>query len=340
MRRHTVETCALALSLATVLAGCAQTPAAPTDQGASEQETTQEEAASTAYATPAPITAGRDEEHAELMLAGHTYTLDAAHKVDGRQGIAVSEDGYIVSGSKTLSVYDGDWNLKKTNDDPFKGIENTVNHLGDIDYYQGEIYAGVENFLDGKAENIQIVVYDADTLEPVRTFPFDPASGQNEVSGIAVDEDNGCVWMCSWADGESGRYLYRYDLEDGTYLGKYHLQAPPQWIQGICYLDGCIYITADDGTADLGECDHVWRTRVNLSSTSWRVTLERTLDDVTMAGEVEGISFDRKNQQMLVSHNRGARIVLGMPQGFYKGYEEEVHEVYVYGMEPISRQLD
>ena len=28
--------------------------------------------------------------------------------------------------------------------------------------------------------------------------------------------------------------------------------------------------------------------------------------------------------------NRGARIVLGMPRGFYPGYDGEVHEVYVF----------
>ena len=60
--------------------------------------------------------------------------------------------------------------------------------------------------------------------------------------------------------------------------------------------------------------------------------LERTLDDVTAPGEVEGISFDRERQEMLISCNRGAQIVLGMPQGLYQGYHEEIHEVFVYAM--------
>lgn len=87
-----------------------------------------------------------------------------------------------------------------------------MNHLGDIDVYNGEIYAGVEYFMDGEAKNIQIAVYDAQTLELTGTWSFAEESGQNEVSGIAVDPDSESVWLCSWADGESGRYLYRYDL--------------------------------------------------------------------------------------------------------------------------------
>ena len=60
--------------------------------------------------------------------------------------------------------------------------------------------------------------------------------------------------------------------------------------------------------------------------------LERTLDDVTAPGEIDGISFDSERQEMLISCNRGAQIVLGMPQGLYQGYHEEIHEVFVYEM--------
>ncbi|MBO7700103.1 MAG: PQQ-like beta-propeller repeat protein, partial [Eubacteriaceae bacterium] len=274
------------------------------------------------------------EEH---MLPNYTYALTGVHEVDGRQGIAWYEGMYYVSGSTTLSVYDGEWNLVKVNTDPFEGMETAANHIGDIDVYDGEIYAGVDYFMDGEADDLQIAVYDADTLEVIRTFPVDSESGQTEVSGITVDPDSRSVWMCSWEDGESGRYLYRYSLEDGSYLGKYHLQAPPQWIQGIVYYDGWIYITSDDGTADLGEADHIYRCRVDLGSTSFIVTLERTLDDVILQGEIEGISVDRDGGYMLISYNRGSRIVLGMVRGLYEGYEREIHEVFVYEMRPANR---
>ena len=58
--------------------------------------------------------------------------------------------------------------------------------------------------------------------------------------------------------------------------------------------------------------------------------MERTFDDVKRQGEIEGLSFDKKNKKMFLLYNRGAKIVLGMPKGFYKGYKEEISEVYTY----------
>ena len=282
---------------------------------------------------PAPdMPKGRAESDPEALLPRYSYELNASHAVDGRQGIACGDGVYYVSGSATLSRYDGDWKLLKVNDAPFEGIETEVNHIGDIDVYEGSLYAGVENFSDGTGKNLQIAVYDAETLELTDVWPVDPYSGQTELSGIAVDPDSRSVWLCSWSDGESSRYLYRYDLDGGAYLGKYHLQAAPQWIQGIAWYDGWLYLTADDGTADLGEADHVYRCRFEPERSSMTVVLERTLDDVTLAGEVEGISFDREGRQMLISYNRGARIELGMQKEMYDGYDKEIHEVFVYDM--------
>ena len=283
---------------------------------------------------PAPVTVpGRPEDRAEDLLPRYAYELISTQRVDGRQGIAWENGEYWVSGSASLSRYDGDWNLIGLNESPFDGMDGSVNHIGDIDVCGGELYAGVEYFADGVARDIGIAVYDAGTLALRRCHAFDPSSGQTEVSGIAVDPDHGIIWMCSWADGETGRYLYKYAMEDGSYLGKVHLQSPPQWLQGVAYYDGCLYLTADDGTADDGEPDHLYRGVADPDSTSMTVTLERTFDDVTLQGEIEGVSFDRENGCLLISYNRGAQVVLGMPLGFYEGYEEEIHEIFTYAME-------
>ena len=200
--------------------------------------------------------------------------------------VAYGDECYYISGSTTLTRYDSEWNKVSEAKDPFAGFENEVNHIGDIDVYDGKIYAGVEYFMDGESKNIQIAVYDAESYQLVNTYSFDESSGQTEVSGIAVDPDSGSIWMTSWTGDESGRYLYRYDLENGSYKGKVHLQCPPQWLQGIAYYNGCLYMTADDGTADLGEPDHVYKTRIAEDSTTATVVLERTLDDVTLPTEV------------------------------------------------------
>ena len=287
---------------------------------------------------PAPVTVeGRPEEEGSLAPENR-YNLAGVHEVDGRQGVAYGDECYYISGSTTLTRYDSEWNKVSEAENPFAGFENEVNHIGDIDVYDGKIYAGVEYFMDGESKNIQIAVYDAESYQLVNTYSFDESSGQTEVSGIAVDPDSGSIWMTSWTGDESGRYLYRYDLENGSYKGKVHLQCPPQWLQGIAYYNGCLYMTADDGTADLGEPDHVYKTRIAEDSTTATVVLERTLDDVTLQGEVEGISFDKTSGQMLISYNRGLQIVLGMVKGFYEGYTEEIHEVFLYNIEGFKRE--
>ncbi len=274
--------------------------------------------------------ANRPEEEKEDMLPRYTYTLNKSVGVNGRQGVCSEGDYYWVSGSTTLTKYDENWNVISENKEPFIGYENEVNHIGDIDVYQNELYVGVEYFMDGVGTNIQIAIYDGDTLELKRTFPFNPESGQLECSGIAVDPDHNIVWMCSWVGEDSGRYIYKYDLETGDYLGKVHLQMPPQWLQGITYYNGELFMSADDGEADYQESDHMYRTKVDKEATFATVVLERTFDDVTFQGEIEGLTFDKKRKQFLLLYNRGARIILGMPRGFYPGYEKEISEVFIY----------
>lgn len=308
MKKTLLILVALMLCIA-VLAGCSG------NQGSSTEATKDE-------ATEAAKTSD---------TAKTTYQLAKSVEVKGRQGVASEGDYYYVSGSTNLVKYDKDWNVVLENEDPFsKGYEREVNHIGDIDVYNNEIYCGVELFLDGVAKNIQIAVYDAETLELKRAFPFNEESGQTECSGIAVNPDNGTVWMCSWDGGQSGNYLYKYKLDNGDYLGKVHVHPVPQWVQGIAYYNGAYYITADDGDADNNEPDHVYKTVIGDDATECTVLEEKILDDVTRQGEIEGLTFDKDKKQMLVLYNRGARIILGMPSGFYDGYDKEIHEVFIY----------
>ena len=56
------------------------------------------------------------------------------------------------------------------------------------------------------------------------------------------------------------------------------------------------------------------------------------LDDVTLQGEIEGITFNPARKQLLVSYNRGSQIVSGMVKGLYEGYNKEIREIYIYNM--------
>ena len=263
-------------------------------------------------------------------IPSHEYVLSKTVEVKGRQGVCVSGENYIVSGSTSLTLYDSEWNIIAENTSPFDGFEKEANHLADIDACEGEIYAGAEYFMDGEGKNIQIAIYDAKTLEFKRSFPFDEKSGQLECSGIACDPVNRVVWMCSWVGDESGRYLYKYDMDSGEYLGKVMLSDPPKWLQGIACHNGSVYMTSDDGDADKGEPDHMYRAETGLNDEEAGVTEERAFSDVIFQGEIEGLSFDEEKKQLILLYNRGARIHLGMPSGFYPGYDREISEVYVF----------
>jgi hypothetical protein len=266
------------------------------------------------------------------------YTLDASVEVTGRQGVCSEGNYYWVSGSKTLAKYDRDWNLIEINEDPFEGYEIEVNHIGDIDVYDGNLYVGAELFVEGVGTNIQVAVYDAETLKFKEAFPFEPASGQLECSGITVDPDSKTVFMCSWVGGDSGIYLYAYDLETGEYKGKFEMDNPPRLIQGIAYHNGYIYISCDDGDADLGAPDHMYRTKIgwweffNMKDGIGVCEVQRikAFDDVIKQGEIEGLTFDAQTGDLLVLYNRGAIIVDGIKTGLYEGYDREISEVFVY----------
>ena len=262
--------------------------------------------------------------------AAFRYEQTEVHPVGGRQGVCTENGYYWVSGSKTLEKYDSSWNLIAENTDPFAGYSLEVNHIGDIDVYGNELYLGVEYFMDGEGKNIQVAVYDGDTLKLKRVFPFSPETGQKECSGIAVDPDSRTVYMCSWIDDESSAYLYMYDLDTGDYRGKLKMNQAPRWIQGIAYYEGSLYVTSDDGDADLNEPDHMYRIDVSKDGKTGIVTAEKAFDDVIRQGEIEGLTFDPENRQFLLLYNRGAVIKAGMPSGFYEGYSEEIHEVFVY----------
>ena len=258
------------------------------------------------------------------------YKLADVHPVSGRQGVCAEGGNYWVSGSGTLEKYDSSWNLIAENTEPFEGYSLEVNHIGDIDVYNNELYLGVEYFMDGEGKNIQVAVYDGDTLKLKRVFPFSSDTGQMECSGIAVDPDSRTVYMTSWIDDESSEYLYMYDLDTGDYKGKLKMQTSPKWIQGIAYHEGKLYVTSDDGDADDDAPDHMYRIDVSDNKETGKVSLEKTFDDVKKQGEIEGLTFDEDNGLFLLLYNRGARIVAGMPTGFYEGYTEEIHEVFVY----------
>lgn len=278
---------------------------------------------------------------AEAQRLGSEYRLKKVIPVAGRQGIAIDENYYYVSCSKVLYKYDKQGNLVKKNDKPFDGLELESNHFGDIDVWNGELYTGIEYFMDGRGKNIQIAVYDAETLKFKRSLNWEPASGQVEVSGIAVDRIRNMVWLSDWVDS---RYVYCYSLETGKYYTKMQCRPMPYWCQGIFIVDNTMLFTADDGESTFQIADCIYKADIsNVPYTGIRngeaagaiggkLELFREMTDFKRTGEIEGLAIDPVNDDLVVLNNRGVQIILGMPKGAFKeeGYTEEIHELYIY----------
>jgi hypothetical protein len=263
------------------------------------------------------------------------YELLRVIEVEGRQGVATDGERYFVSGNTSLYVYSKSGELLSKNESALENLPRAGNHIGDIEVHNGEIYAGVEWFEDGQGKDIQVAVYDARSLRYQRSIPWEQASGQVEVSGVAIDASDNSMWLSDWVNG---RYLYRYDLDSGAHAGKLHLRAPPQWQQGVAYHGGFLYLTADDGDAEDREVDNLWRVPAGVRDSAAYVTHEHAFHEFRQVGEIEGITFDDEAGEMIVLANRGKRIVLGMPKGLYPGYEREIHELYVYRIVDPKRQ--
>jgi hypothetical protein len=263
------------------------------------------------------------------------WVFERSFEVEGRQGVATDGTSYFVSGSKALFVYDRQGSLLRLNRTPFRDLAQPANHIGDISVHAGKIYAGIEWFEDGHGTNIQVAVYDAESLAYERSIPWEPDSGQTEVSAVAIEAGTDSIWMTDWVEG---RYLYQYRLSTGAYLGALHLRPVPQWQQGIAAFQGRLYVTADDGDAELGEHDNLWVVPSRAAPVAVFVDHVRSFTEFKDVGEIEGLDFDAERREMVVLANRGKRIVRGMPTGLAPGYDKEIHEVYLYKQVPGHRE--
>lgn len=231
------------------------------------------------YGTPT-VTSGL-----ELVKEEQLQLLDVAF---AGQGIATDGEYYYTSGSLTafnvagLLKYDAETMecvAKNTDAIPAEYRENfKTDHIGGISYYNGLIYAAVEN----DAEDFNLVItYDAETLKPVDVY--------NMPNDLLPD---GIPWCC--VDGENG-YLYcsqfnnvneilAFDIETMELSHIIPLSEEVVRIQGAEAYNGLLYLSSD--TAHSND-DKIFTVDVNSGEVQELCT--RSLP--SMAGnEAEGVT--------------------------------------------------
>ena len=156
-------------------------------------------------------------------------------------------------------------------------------HIGGISYYDGIIYAALE---DSKVWLHPIIaLYDADTLEYTGVCYELPTDLQTRgVPWVTVDGENGVAYT-----GDSRNYteIYKFSLSDFSYIETITLSEEVQKIQGGEIADGYFYAGTNDMTRSVY--------RINLSTGEAeklfeRITYEYKLID-NFGGEGEGLTL-------------------------------------------------
>lgn len=113
-------------------------------------------------------------------------------------------------------------------------------HIGGISYYDGKIYAAVEESTD--THNL-IVIYDAETLE--YTGVYYELGTEHLKKGIpycAVDAEKGYLYTSQFKESDC---ILAYNLDDMTFSHEIKLSEPIYRIQGGEVYDGKIYLSYD-----------------------------------------------------------------------------------------------
>ncbi len=169
------------------------------------------------------------------------------------------------------------------------------NHIGDIDYYNGLIYAPVEdggesagplNVNDPEYQAPHIALYDAKTLAYTGvSYPLDVGISEAGVPWVAVDSRHGRVYTAEWEMPHDRLNVFDTQMRFKRFLplvyppalgAGFHLSR----IQGAKVLGHTMYATRDDDAKTVFAID--LRTGV--------VTKLFSLDPGTSDAELEGIA--------------------------------------------------
>ena len=181
-------------------------------------------------------------EGAEIT-AKNTYVL-YDYQVSS-QGVTNDGEFFYFSGNKNLGKADmesGEIFLINADPIPEELKEKGCNHIGGLSYYNGYIYAAVEDGPDYL--NSFIVLYDAETLEFSGKYYALPHELHIEgVPWCAIDTDRNCLYTAEWSNAT---VLNVFSLDDMTLVKTVPLSEPIDRIQGAEMFGGKLYMSCDE----------------------------------------------------------------------------------------------
>lgn len=121
----------------------------------------------------------------------------------------------------------------------------SIKHIGGISYYNGFIYAGLE---DSKQWHHPIIgVYDAKTLELVKYYHMNPENLKKGVPWVCVDAQSGLLYCAD--SNNTATKLFVYDTKNEmSFVREFELSEPVNAIQGAEIFSGSLFAATNDST--------------------------------------------------------------------------------------------
>ncbi|MFC4907267.1 hypothetical protein [Actinomadura gamaensis] len=200
-------------------------------------------AASLALALAAPASAATWQQ----VSSDTFYLTDALQR---SQGVTTDGSAWYFSWQYGLSrvSLDGRTQASNTLAIPSALALQGDNHIGGIDYYNGKIYAPIED--GSKYQHPYIAVYDASSLSYTGTAFSLPQDIQRD--GVPWTAVGGGYLLSSEYDATA---INCYSLADGHLVKRVPLSQPVPHLQGAKYYENRLYASSDGATKAVYEID-------------------------------------------------------------------------------------
>ena len=160
---------------------------------------------------------------------------------DFSQGVATDGVDWYFSARSALYKTNFDYNFLIVNENPIPQFlqDQTYNHVGDIAYYEGKLYAPIE---DASYDKPIIALYDAITLEFTGEYAEVP---QSHIPWVGVDTQTGLFYSSEF---DSVNKLFVYDPnQDFALIYEVPLDTTLSRVQGGAFLGDYLYLACDNG---------------------------------------------------------------------------------------------
>ncbi len=177
------------------------------------------------------------------IIAKNTYVLNDYHM--SSQGVTNDGEYFYFSGNKNLGKADmetGEISRITTNAIPEVLKEKGCNHIGGLSYYNGYVYAAIEDGPDYL--NSFIALYDAETLKFTGIYYELPHELHLEgVPWCAIDVERNYLYTAEWT---KAKVLNVFSLDDMSLVKTIELSEPIDRIQGAEMFGGKLYMSCDE----------------------------------------------------------------------------------------------